>query len=783
MVRPSCSEREHFRLLPDVPASKGGYQYFECKHCARAHSDDPAKYPRPKDVLGRRHYFAKHLASCGHYIAVKHAGCIGLVTPVEAAYSSTRGGGEGGVASTPNRERSKKAPARLFPTPSSQSKQRGRAEPLAGAPRRFSRLEKERLEQLLLEFQADNHLANLFIDRESTHRLLNFLCPGVSDYLPRTNVLGGRVLNEHAERYSRLEAEELREKQRVTGGRINLLSDVWENVSRDHLLGSQLTLFGKTLTFDLAPVGARHDGVAIAQQLEELIERAETEGYKVGAIVTDNAGQCGRARRILIPRHPHMVFVLCYAHDINNFVKAVLKTAFKEIACQATAVVNTLNASSSKGLVLAREYMEMFYGGRLALFTLCETRWNSMQSCFASLLRVRMALQAMTNKNKSRQDFPSALLVLDHSVFWSDLAEVEGVIAPLSEASYRLQRDENTLADVVISYRNIFRGFNTSETFKEELVKCVEQRWKQCEQPLFILGFVLHPKFVNESRLLANRPSNVSGRSQLARFAVYYYRRLIGEDYGTIRHDMREWMAGSFTKTSADEFPNSNPASFWSSIADDHPNSKLPQLAIVILSVAVNTATCERLFSELGLIHTARRNRMSSKKARNTQIVVHYARGRREKANAKAKRVMRVVSPVERDLKPIGQLWQNRLHGETEEKEEQSSPPPQTPKTRTNQGDEDDDLDDVGDCADGEATFSMWNNYLAEVFEDEEVADNYQGGSEPDSMLFDMDEKAEIPQPIAVPFPDRNDPTFPQERVPTGIRSCKATLAVLFQDD
>jgi hypothetical protein len=144
---------------------------------------------------------------------------------------------------------------------------------------------------------------------------------------------------------------------------------------------------------------------------------------------------------------------------------------------------------------------------------------------------------------------------------------------------------------------------------------------------------------------------------------------------------------------------------------------------------------------------------------------------------------MRVVSPVERDLKPIGQLWQNRLHGETEEKEEQSSPPPQTPKTRTNQGDEDDDLDDVGDCADGEATFSMWNNYLAEVFEDEEVADNYQGGSEPDSMLFDMDEKAEIPQPIAVPFPDRNDPTFPQERVPTGIRSCKATLAVLFQDD
>jgi hypothetical protein len=39
--------------------------------------------------------------------------------------------------------------------------------------------------------------------------------------------------------------------------------------------------------------------------------------------------------------------------------------------------------------------------------------------------------------------------------------------------------------------------------------------------------------------------------------------------------------------------------------------SKLPELALTILSIAVNTATCERLFSELALILTPRRNRMS----------------------------------------------------------------------------------------------------------------------------------------------------------------------------
>ncbi len=44
-------------------------------------------------------------------------------------------------------------------------------------------------------------------------------------------------------------------------------------------------------------------------------------------------------------------------------------------------------------------------------------------------------------------------------------------------------------------------------------------------------------------------------------------------------------------------------------------------LALVILSIVTNTATCERLFSELAQIHTARRNRLEPDKVKKLSIV------------------------------------------------------------------------------------------------------------------------------------------------------------------
>ncbi|EEY64968.1 uncharacterized protein PITG_16410 [Phytophthora infestans T30-4] len=76
-------------------------------------------------------------------------------------------------------------------------------------------------------------------------------------------------------------------------------ADVWQNISRAHLLGCQLVLFGCGMTYALLPTGPRHDAIAIAEQMECMMEKMQNDGWIIGGVVTDNAGQCARARRIL----------------------------------------------------------------------------------------------------------------------------------------------------------------------------------------------------------------------------------------------------------------------------------------------------------------------------------------------------------------------------------------------------------------------------------------------------------------------------------------------------
>jgi hypothetical protein len=48
----------------------------------------------------------------------------------------------------------------------------------------YSETEKETLEELVLEFQADDNLADNFVEKSSTKRLFNFISRAASDALP-----------------------------------------------------------------------------------------------------------------------------------------------------------------------------------------------------------------------------------------------------------------------------------------------------------------------------------------------------------------------------------------------------------------------------------------------------------------------------------------------------------------------------------------------------------------------------------------------------------------------
>eukprot|EP00644_Phytophthora_capsici_P018641 jgi/Phyca11/47653/gw1.206.7.1 len=237
-----------------------------------------------------------------------------------------------------------------------------------------------------------------------------------------------------------------------------------------------------------------------------------------------------------------------------------------------------------------------------------------MQGCFASLLRVKTALKQFVVRYQTNKDLPYPVRVLGEDTFWKTLKEAERTIRPLCNASYTLQRDDNNLVDVVLCFRDIFDGFLTG-SHSEELVRLVEQRWKDCEQPLFMLALFLHPGHIDTAAALPRTP--ISSVTAACNFAVLYFKRFFpNRDPGQLRDQMSRWC---------------NPR-FWKYARELSAGPNLPDLAIGVLSIAANTAPCERYFSEVARIHTPTRNCLKPEKANKAAAMRQAVRYRHRKS-------------------------------------------------------------------------------------------------------------------------------------------------------
>ncbi|KAF4127548.1 hAT family C-terminal dimerization region [Phytophthora infestans] len=295
----------------------------------------------------------------------------------------------------------------------------------------------------------------------------------------------------------------------------------------------------------------------------------------------------------------------------------------------------------------------------------------------------------------------------------------------------------------------------------------------------------------------SKKAARIASSTQLAKFAVYSYRRLIGDDYDFIRSHMIEWIDNSLSSAHPREF-RFNKVKYWQHVKNENPTSVLPDLAIRVLSIAVNTATTERLFSEM--IHTPRRNKMKPSKALDTQCIRQYMREREQTSTESGPTISRILDSTERPLvdrfvqdeggggsrgmnhptagpvaavlatpistdalpeaapsrtptlhTPAQRTPRRTLRTPRRRSPRLRTPTPQahqrqsarqnthTPmRSQADQGDEqapdEDDLDDIGDGVDAEETFPHWVEYLEEVFKDAELGSNFTDSYE-DSLF------------------------------------------------
>ena len=509
--------------------------------------------------------------------------------------------------------------------------------------------EIKKTEKYLTEWIVDTVQPFTIVEKGSFCRFVDSIRPSASLNLPGREKVRTVLLATSTEDAQRSMETAIQQQLRA-GHRPGLATDGWENVSKTHVEGIMLIAGGKSFPLEAIKAGSDHHGIAVAKGWEDVMHKyADT--YTFSYLVSDDAGQCGRARRILALRHPYMIFLACWAHQINLMVGALMKLpVFMVVSKKAIAASNAINASSSKYLPKLRDQSEKLYGKKVStkIFSIGVTRWNTTQGCFASQLRMQDSCVLFSTQYAESAGFPKALQVWKEKSYWKDLEEAELLIRPFCDASFLMQREANTMAHVMLVLLNLHVHIQTYCGEDNEaatlIFEDIEKRWRNTENPLFFLTFLLHPQYREPAlKILSSayerdgswvREKNYLSASRLSFAAAFYYRKFELHQAETDEGKRMEekYLISSIKKWSRQEKSLSdldfsvynhgeNPVDWYVLHDQDYP--EMSRLAVFLLGAPVQSASCERLFKDYTRFHTKERNRLTAQKTHNLTVIKH----------------------------------------------------------------------------------------------------------------------------------------------------------------
>ncbi|KAK1867796.1 hypothetical protein I4F81_010296 [Pyropia yezoensis] len=563
-------------------------------------------------------------------------------------------------------------------------------------------------------------------------------------------------------------------KAQLSGAlRGTLMCDGYERDDRVHVMGSIAGVLGLRYVLEAKEEGSAHHGLAAASAISGVLDRLKSDGLAIGAVWTDDAGQCGRARRILALRYPSLVFLRCMAHQMNLLMKHVLlDTSLGPTIKAAVAAALTITRSSAKLLPLAKASTQRIYGSTLAILTVCETRRSPLQMCLASLLRVRGALLCFATEVGSAA--PLALAPLRQEIFWRKLELAEAIVRPLAHATFILKRDDTSLADAFFVYGGIFQHLESMKhrTGISGFYHNLERRWMSEEQPLFVLAFCVHPRYMKMARALLDvdrRGTPVAHFSSpcLSNAAAGYYLKWFPGDSAAasaVVQQLFDFLTDDAVRRNylRQVFEGQNQGDhgwpwfkFWSFVEKTGRCIELARLAITLLACKLQTASVERLFKEWGAQATENRNRMAlSTMTALTRIKYEHEDSKRQAGTGRSRTTNRVINAEERPRTTA-----------------QASPLPLGGASVPADADDTDEDEPSGAAAN---TLGEWAASLNQVEED--PSEDTASDGCPSFMSFDF-KGPEMPE-LAQPLPTEDVRGYPQEVLGTlsNFRAAKFSL-------
>eukprot|EP00918_Siedleckia_nematoides_P065076 GHVU01141478.1.p1 GENE.GHVU01141478.1~~GHVU01141478.1.p1 ORF type:complete len:741 (-),score=98.90 GHVU01141478.1:997-3219(-) len=515
--------------------------------------------------------------------------------------------------------------------------------------------ERKRFHILCLEMVATLRLPlNMFEANGLFRRILELIRPAAAKDIPTAKNLGGSLLNEEA-RGCLEETLPLVKGGCAAGKPLCVGVDGFGNVSKEHVFGVVVGCGGASFALDDGAgnreTGDQHHGLATAELLEQILgSAAETVGVRVRALCTDEAGENGRAKRILALRLPDLYLARCLSHHNALTAKQLLRLdRFRGVIQTAAGIVKVIRKSERKWKPRLDAESVRLYQQAPSLCPLFDVRWNTAQACVASCLNIKTALEGFWRPFRSEPKFPVVLLNLEEPRFWEGCRKTYDVLLPLTIGNMIMQRDSSGVSDAVFMFGTYVRA---SVSAKEPaLMQVVRSRWDELEHPIFLMAWFLDVRFIaffNEARTLTAAESTFPVLF-LADVVLFYYIKWFGDDTDGLAAAVGRWVLQTMPEIGKYKLTST----FWDLMLLHHDagTRKLARMAVHVSGLPIQTANCERLFSDYGRQKSKARHRLDPAKVHKLTSVRMRVLKRVAKMGAKGDRIR---SPLELPLKLSG---------------------------------------------------------------------------------------------------------------------------------
>ncbi|PKK56880.1 hypothetical protein RhiirC2_799116, partial [Rhizophagus irregularis] len=272
----------------------------------------------------------------------------------------------------------------------------------------------------------------------------------------------------------------------------------------------------------------RKNNAAVINKTEAMLTELKNKEITVCAIVTDSASAYAAARRRMRISNRSIIFLPCFAHQINLCVGEIFKesTEFKITVDRGIRLATYFNNSNHKFFIghLRNQQYET-YKKHIAISVPGETRWNSLYNMCVSLLKTQQALQQGETPTLPREIFE----IIDSSTFWDQITLINEILDPYCKLLNLLQCDKARLFQVVHSMNYLVQFWlnYSDDTLAKRIIGRLEKRWKDWEQPLLLLSYLLHPEY--RMNQFNNTISSVN-YSAFGKWLMYYYRAWSGKE-------------------------------------------------------------------------------------------------------------------------------------------------------------------------------------------------------------------------------------------------------------